>query len=149
MVACDHPTMPEQIRAMHFLVPDAAGTHLLLADDGSLPTRTVTLDEGATTVQGAIRAMRAALGLDVPLLEIHFDYAFAHDDVGDPAVPVLVVAEPPADDWSPPEDVAWSPLATADPAIESGLTARLGELLAERRGDLPIASLRPRWARTG
>ena len=149
MATCDHPPMAEQVRALRFLVPDVAGAHLLLAADGSLPSRTVTLADDETTVQGAIRTMRDDFALDVPLLEVHFDYGFAHDDQGEGAVPALVVAEPPAEDWSPPDDVAWSPLATADPAVESGLTGRLGELLAEHRGDLPIASLRPRWARTG
>jgi ADP-ribose pyrophosphatase YjhB (NUDIX family) len=149
MAACDHPPMADQVRALRFLVPDAAGSHLLLADDGSLPSRTVTLADDETTVQGAIRTMRGEFGLHVPLLEVHFDYAFAHDDRGESAVPALVVAEPPGDDWSPPDGMDWSLLATADPAVESGLTGRLGELLAEHRGDLPIASLRPRWARTG
>jgi hypothetical protein len=149
MEACDHPPMAEQVRALRFLVPDVAGAHLLLTPDGSLPSRTVTLAGDETTVQGAIRTMRDDFALDVPLLEVHFDYAFAHDDQGENAVPTLVVTEPPGDDWSPPDGSVWSPLATADPAIESGLTGRLGELLAEHRGDLPIASLRPRWARTG
>jgi hypothetical protein len=93
--------------------------------------------------------MRDVFGLDVPLLEVHFDYAFAHDDQGDGAVPALIVLEPPSEEWQPLDGLAWTPLAEADPAVESGLTARLGELLAERRGDLPVASLRPRWARTG
>jgi hypothetical protein len=149
MTACDHPTMADQVRALQYLIPDIAATHLLLEADGSLPRRTVTLADGETTVQGAVRTMRDDLGMDVPLLEIHFDYAFAHDDTGEAAVPVLVVVEPPAEEWAPPDGLIWAPLATADPAVQSGLTVRLGELLAERRGDLPIASLRPRWARTG
>ena len=141
--------MADQVRLLHYLVPDVGGGNLLLTEDGSLPTRSVTLDERETTVQGAVRTMRDDLALDVPILEVHFDWASAHDGQGEAGVPALIVVEPPSEDWSAPDGVAWAPLAAADPAVESGLTARLGELLAERRGDLPLASLRPRWARTG
>jgi hypothetical protein len=139
--------MPEQLRELHLLLVD--GDRLLATAHGALPMLRVPLADDDTTVLAALRGVRDAWGLDGPLLEIHFDYGAAHDDAGDGWVGVLVVLEPPSEEWPAPEGLGWRSLDDPDPSVHPGLRARLEELLAERRGRQPIASLRPPWSMPG
>jgi len=136
--------MPDPGREIHLLLRDASGARVLVAGS-SLPTLTVALAPGQTTVAGAIPALRAEWDVHGPLLEIHFDYA--HDDASGP-VPVLTTMEP-SDGFEPPDGFAWHDLAGPDPQTAAGLRPRLAELLAEWRAGVEPPPLRPRWARPG
>jgi len=58
-----------QRREVHVLIPYSSGTALLATQDGALPTLTVELLDGDTTVMAALRETRDAWGADGPLVD--------------------------------------------------------------------------------
>jgi hypothetical protein len=140
--------MVDARRELHLLVRDSSGRRVLVVpgEPASLPVLRTEVAKGRSTVETAADAIRRELGLDVPLLEIHFAYEMPLD-AG--PVPVLVVTEPMPSAAEAPPGLGWHQLDAGDPAVSDWLAPRLVEWLEEWRSGAEPPPLRPRWARDG
>lgn len=131
---------------LHLLVPGPAGDTILATADGRLPAHEIIGDEDEAAIVGVTDFLRDAWSFRTPVLETHPRWeGVAH---GDP-IPVLVMTEPAAADWSSPAGMAFGPISVALEGLPSALAPRAAELLGELRSGAPPPPLRPRWARRG
>ncbi|HEY3484060.1 MAG TPA: aminoglycoside phosphotransferase family protein [Ilumatobacteraceae bacterium] len=137
--------MPVEERDIRLLLPDRAGTSVVVDSDGRLPSIRVTLADGATTAGTVVREILPGLGLSVPIIDCFVDQSGSDDG---PTV-ALVEVEPPQSAWQPPEGWQWAELADVDDTIAPALQDHLTQLLEERRGRRPVPELRPLWCRHG
>ena len=139
------PAMPAEERDIRLLVPDRAGTSLVVDADYRLPSIRVELAHGATTAGTVVRDVLPTLGLRVPIIDCFIDQSGSTDG---PTV-ALVEVEPPDAAWRPPAGCRWADVADVDGTITSSLQDHLTQLLEERRGRRRTPELRPLWCRNG
>jgi aminoglycoside phosphotransferase (APT) family kinase protein len=134
---------------LYVLVPHVSGESVLIRTDGArLPGASLVLPEDRPAILTILPWIREALALDTPILETHLRW----DQDGQPPeepIPGLVVMESPPADWSPPPGHAWLPINGFPGDLPDVIAPRLGEWLAELRGEAAMPALRPRWSRPG
>jgi hypothetical protein len=131
---------------LRFIVPGPAGESVLLDAGGGLPAAIVEGDENEAAVIAVVAFLRDDWKLTTPVLETHPKWKDVAE--GEP-VPALVLTEPVAAGWAPPDGLTFGPVPDGEPDVPGSIRPRAVELLAEVSENLPIPPLRPRWSRRG
>ncbi len=133
-------------RRLRLLVPGPEGKTVATIG-GRLPSVEVSLIDGETTLSAAWRAL-PGVGLGGPLLTCGVDQR-PDADLAGVARQVVVALEPPASDWTPPPDWAWSRTPDVDADLPDPLRDLARRWADEIVGRVVLPDERAAWSRPG
>lgn len=131
---------------LRFIIPGPTSGTVLLDAEGRLPAKSAEGDADEATVVAATACLHERFALPTPILETHPKWEGVPD--GEP-IPTLVMTEPVAPDWTPPDGLAFALIPGSTDGLPEVLAPRAAELLGELQTGSEPPSLRPRWSRRG